>query len=553
MKTITLLKARLKGNLFSTSYLKDLYRRDRLWVLPAAGLGIAAGAGFFIVMLYQNYKALFTMGAQGGVPETVILMSGIMSGLMIFFVGTPLCLSNIFYSKDNILTSSLPVTPAEIIGSRMISVYLFTLPIHLAVVIPAIAVYLPSESSLPAVISTVVFCLTGTLVPLLAAFGASAAIAGLGNLSGHKTAIELAGMSAAVLLLGAVQLTAARSMMSSGGLSAVAETLMKYAAMLGRIFFASKWTAAGFTAGGTVGLLLSAAFRAAAAITVSRLLAVSGFKIPAQTSGASAKAVRRKRSSGQVEASAAVVFRQSSVTAALIKREWSVVKSNSAFIFEIAGEVLILPILLTVFYFSMPGDIKDFIFEAAGNSEVIPLIVMAMMIIMNSINSISSTSLSREGTSFAVSKAIPVKGSTQVKAKMYFHLILLTASWFLNLVILVIMLKIPPVHLVYLIPAGPAVVLLGFCASIHIDLMRPVLKWSHPQQAMKQNMNVLIGMGFGLLIWAGLVIPGAGLYLAGLRPVLCGISVPLIAGALDVILIPRILKYSESRYIEITV
>ena len=66
--------------------------------------------------------------------------------------------------------------------------------------------------------------------------------------------------------------------------------------------------------------------------------------------------------------------------------------------------------------------------------------------------------------------------------------------------------------------------LLGFCASIHIDLMRPVLKWSHPQQAMKQNMNVLIGMGFGLLIWAGLVIPGAGLYLAGLRPVLCGIS-----------------------------
>jgi ABC-2 type transport system permease protein len=37
-----------------------------------------------------------------------------------------------------------------------------------------------------------------------------------------------------------------------------------------------------------------------------------------------------------------------------------------------------------------------------------------------------------------------------------------------------------------------------------IDILRPLLTWSNPQQAMKQNLNVLIGMGVGTLYAGGI-------------------------------------------------
>jgi ABC-2 type transport system permease protein len=86
---------------------------------------------------------------------------------------------------------------------------------------------------------------------------------------------------------------------------------------------------------------------------------------------------------------------------------------------------------------------------------------------------------------------------------------------------------------------------------IHIDLSRPVLNWTHPQQAMKQNMNVLIGMGFGLIVFAALAIPAAALYSAGLNTFIMGLIITAEAVAADILLLPRVLNYAEKRYIEI--
>ena len=37
-----------------------------------------------------------------------------------------------------------------------------------------------------------------------------------------------------------------------------------------------------------------------------------------------------------------------------------------------------------------------------------------------------------------------------------------------------------------------------------IDISRPMLTWDNPQRAMKQNLNVLIAMGVGVLVLVGL-------------------------------------------------
>ena len=56
------------------------------------------------------------------------------------------------------------------------------------------------------------------------------------------------------------------------------------------------------------------------------------------------------------------------------------------------------------------------------------------------------------------------------------------------------------------------IIFLGLLGSIPmtqigmiIDILRPMLDWNNPQKAMKQNLNVLIGMGVGTLYVGGLV------------------------------------------------
>ena len=39
-----------------------------------------------------------------------------------------------------------------------------------------------------------------------------------------------------------------------------------------------------------------------------------------------------------------------------------------------------------------------------------------------------------------------------------------------------------------------------------IDILRPMLNWSSPQVAIKQNLNVLIGMGVALLYGGGIFL-----------------------------------------------
>ena len=546
MKTIILLKARLRSNLISKEYLRDLRSRKQLWVLAVAGISILIAAASFGLMLIQNYKAILSIGVGTGEPELLILISGILSSILVFFFATPLCLSNIFYSKDNLLAAALPVSSAEIIFSRVLSVYLFILPLHLLITLPAAVIFLPAAGTAMSVLSMIIYSFIGPAVPLAAAIGASALLSAAGNLTGRRTAVETAGMIIAIIIAIMFQIYFSRSIMASGDITAISEVLTGYTVLLKKIFFASAWTASGFTAGGWPGLMLSLAFSAA----VITLTVVLMKKIRLNFSSLNHGRPGRRRRNHE---SSTVQTTSGSQISALVKREWTVVKSNSAFLIEIAGETVILPIMLIMFYFTMPDEIFSVIRELSASFSALPLAAFGVMVLISSINSVSSTSISREGETFALSKSLPVTGRTQIKAKLIFHLMLFLTSWYINLIILSLILKIPAVHLLYLIPAGPAVVVLEFASMMHIDLSRPVLKWTHPQQAMKQNMNVLIGMGFGLIVFASLALPAAGLYFTGLNPVIIGLIITVEAAAADFLLIPKILDYSERRYIEISV
>ncbi|MBI9106320.1 MAG: hypothetical protein JEZ04_06195 [Spirochaetales bacterium] len=550
MNTLILTKARISSSgLFSKSYISDLKKRDQLWILPLAFAGILAGLIFFLFMLIQNYRAILIMGINTRQPEILMFISGIFSSVLLLFIGTPISLSNIFYSKDNRLIVPLPVSTAEIAASRIITVYLFVLPIHLLINIPAVVLYFSAvEGSISAVGAAISLCLLGPLLPLSLALLSSAALAKAADLSGHRTAFEIAGMGMAIVLLGALQLSFGRSIMGGGDFSRIAKILNDYLIPVRKVLFISDWTASGFVTGGWL-YALAGAVSSIAAAAAALLLLKKAVRLNLTDRPENKK--RRKSPATKERQIAKHLYRSSAPVKALLRREWSIISSNSTFLFEVSGEVIVLPIMLLVFYFAIPGDFFSTFSEITASLTVLPLLAFGALILFSSINSVSSTSLSREGSMFRLSKALPVSGSMQIKSKLIFHLILFLSSWYLNLIILMVILKLPPIHLLYLIPGGPAVIILIFITNIHIDLSRPVLNWTHPQQAMKQNMNVLIGMGLSILSAGALAAAAAVLYLSGLGILFIGIIVTIIAAAADFMLIGKLFNYADRRYGEI--
>jgi ABC-2 type transport system permease protein len=235
---------------------------------------------------------------------------------------------------------------------------------------------------------------------------------------------------------------------------------------------------------------------------------------------------------------------------ALLEREWRILSSNSTFIFEGIGEILIFPILLTVFgimYKTMPGDLM-------GNlREQVPFLELAVfggLILFTCITTVSSTSLSREGTGFTLSLSLPITGRENLKAKMLFHIIFFYPSFLLNTLLVYILLGLNPAELIYYIPGGIVLIGTTFLGDIFFDLKRPLLTWNHPQQAMKQNMNALAGMGMSILIIG--IFAGIGILLlsAGLSTVLTGLVITGAGLSAFLLLYPYLGSYADRRYLQ---
>jgi ABC-2 type transport system permease protein len=317
---------------------------------------------------------------------------------------------------------------------------------------------------------------------------------------------------------------------------------------LQKIFFISNWAASGFRSGGILFTLAGAGLPVAAGAGAIVLMKKWRLNLTDRVE----KTSRKKQRSTPDAVATVPLSEPGSPGKALLKREWSIICSNSSFLMEVIGEVAVLPILLLVFFFTIPEDYFSMFREMLGTITFTPLIALAALIFFSSINSVSSTSLSREGATFSLSKALPASGRQQVKAKMFLHLLLFLPAWYLNMIIMMTILGLSPINLIYLIPAGPAAIILGFISNIHIDLSRPVLTWNHPQQAMKQNMNVPIGMGFSILTAGGLSVIGLLVYFAGAGIIPAGIIAAAAAAAADFILLPKLMNYADRRYGEIS-
>jgi hypothetical protein len=276
MGTLRLIRAKLQATtIFSGGAIRDLARRDQLWILPLAAVGVLVGAGSMVFTLVGNYRMFYQLGLGVGTPEIVFSFATLASWALVFLLGIPVVVSVFFYSKDTAMLLPLPIRPLSIVLANSFLVYLSALALETLVVVPALAVYGAATPVGPwFFLAATIVLLTGPLVPVAACLIFAFALTTVVNLSRYRTLLEVAGFLLVLVGVVGLQVYLQRSMMQqiSGGIS-LPEALAGRLLALPRAFPPLEWVARAFVLPGGPGALALFVFVSAGAALLAGGLA----------------------------------------------------------------------------------------------------------------------------------------------------------------------------------------------------------------------------------------------------------------------------------------
>ncbi len=504
MQTTSLLRAKIEGTTILGGGLGGLRERDQRWVVPVAAVGIAGALIAFLTLLYQNYAAMATLGEAAGAADLVFYVAVVAGWALIFVLGFPIAISVLYFSRDTRLLASLPIPAWRIVGANAAMLYLYALPVAVLLVAPALVAGTDAMTTLG--IGPVRYWAVGVIVtllvpvvPIVLAALAVTLITRVVNLSRFRTGLEALGMLLLVVAIVGLQLILSRSMGEDG--AQLSPSMEGFVLRLRGAVPPAGWYASGFHAGGGAGFV-GAAFATLALATGAIAVIGAGYLRGLAEQNAT-RTPRRRTTPGTMP-------RQHGRLAALVMREVKLLTSNSTFLFESVGEVFVFPIILVVIRIATPQELFAELLPYLDRSAYVMPIVTSALVLFAGLNSVSSAALSREGKTFDLSLSLPLAGSTQVAAKIVAYLVLFGTAFVLNAVLATWILARPWWYAPVIVLCGlPFVWLIG-TTTIYADLRRPHLNWSHPQQAVKQNMNVVIGMGIAIVALAAAAAPGAG-------------------------------------------
>ena len=189
---------------------------------------------------------------------------------------------------------------------------------------------------------------------------------------------------------------------------------------------------------------------------------------------------------------------------AIARKELKMLFKTPIYMINSVGGVIIGPLVLVMTAVTgdeSMGPLREFLY---GNMKIVSLGAIGMIGALAMLNSVGSTTFSREGKNFWIQRTLPIKAEDQIFGRILASLtiqligiiVLMGSLYFVIKLDFITMITISVIGLLASIPMTQI--------GMIIDILRPMLTWTNPQQAMKQNLNVLIGMGVGV-IYAGVL------------------------------------------------
>ncbi len=555
----TLVRVGLKSN-FGLSVLRHRILREKKdrWLIPFVGLAAVSLVPTlfgYLKLIQFLYELLRPLG-----QESVLPMYGILFGqLLILLFGVYYIISAFYFSRDLEILIPLPLKPRQVMASKFAVILVNEYLTVLLVVLPMLVYYgILAKAGLPYWINAAVVYALLPVIPLALVSLLVIGMMRLVNLSRKKDVLIIVGSLVLIVFGIGLQFLVNRSAGSRINQQALLDFLTAPDSLLkraGAIFppciWATKAVVGGFSRSGLLHLLLlagtSVAFLYGILVVAERLFyrgLIGLSEISGQKKAMSPREMARRVSSGRRP------------IRAIFRREWRIMIRTPIFLLNGVLTVAIIPVifLLMTKMGSGRGDAAALLKAMTSGSPITGILAAAgFMIICGSLNGTSSSAFSREGRQFWMSKILPVSPRDQVIAKFLHSYLIALLGIGTSLIVSVVAFSL---KIGQLVPAV-GIALTGTFAltalGMIIDLARPLLDWTNPQKAIKQNLNVL----FATLADIGIL---AALAMVVIRLVKSGMSARAVVGLLFATLallsaggFAVLLKFADRRYPEIEV
>lgn len=538
----TQLKMRLRSFMqklsFGSKGKKNYKSLLMLFVLLIAGFEIIGGYSYLI------YK----INELSPTPEVIISLSFVLAQLITLIFGLFFILGMMFFAKDSEFLASLPIEPWKVFSSKLMLVYTSEILVTLVFAAPPIIIYGTSTGSgIIFYIKALLIVLFLPFIPLAMASFLSLSLMGVVSKTRHRDKIALVAGVVLIIAIVVGQNLLTRYMTSSGFLESAEKLIQRsdgIVRIIGRAFPPSIWASVGVTSK-TNALFNSAIFIIVSIAAFAVVILVSS-KIYYAGALSHLEASKSKKSRKNTKLN----FTVSSPSKAIFVREWKLLLRSTIYALNSLITIILGPVMIALFSFSSDSQmpsltdyILPFIEDGRGLYVVFGLTLAGVL--FAGINPAAATTISREGKNFWLSKTIPINAEVQVKAKFFAVLSISALTALTTITTVAILFKIPFLIAIQALVLATIITTALTCSNIIIDLLRPKLKWDTEQEAIKQNMNVILAMGAQILLL--LVLGGVSALLFKLKASLIvnGAVVFVLSSIITLVLYQAVIKISQ--------
>ncbi len=526
----------------SGGILSDNKKGKPRWWLPIVLLVAFAGFAFSVGMMALG---LYDEMDMAGMADALVPLALGATSVAIFLFGIFYVVSVMYHADDVPLLLTLPLRPYQTLGAKFITLVVYEYIFEAFLLLPILVVYgIRSGAGVVYVLYAVILFAILPVIALSMAAALVMVVMRFTSFGKNKQAFKFVGGIIALLVAIGLNMALQRAATSFSGaqLAALVSGEMSLVSVLERIFpglpFASQALIRSAETAGLWNLLLFVLCSAAAAGVFLVLGQLLYFKGLAGVTEAAAK--RRGLSDEELGKSTA---RTPAVRSYIAKELRLLMRSPIAFLNCVVMN-LIWPVLVLVMIFSGGQSLTAVSAVVAGmdNGTVLAIIVGASAFVASA-NGVTSTAISREGRGIYFMKYIPMPMKKQLMAKIYTGM-LLSAVGVVLLAVAAAVLGVNVLTAVIALVLSLPAVAAGSFAGMLIDAANPKLSWMNEQQAIKQNLNVVLHMLAGLVLAALLCVP---VLLLRLPPVLAGVFIIVVLAVMCLVLWRRVVSGASAR------
>lgn len=499
MKTfMSLLKTNLNVY-FGVSALKYRFTKEkkRLWEPIAVLISIIIGGGMMVALYSLLLLGVFSVGQSMGQPEIVLTLAFVASQLFILIFGIFIIMSVFYFSNDMNILVPLPLKPGQVLASKFITILVSEYLIVLPMLLPALIIYgAGTLSGITYWIKGIILVLIAPIMPLVIAALFVVILMRFTNIRKGKDLMVVIG--SLIGLFAGLGINFFMQNIPTGQEEEFFKNLIQsqsgFIQSIGNKFPPSIWATYGLSRTGFEGLWNFFLFIGFSLLLLLVLIWLGNhFFYKGYLSG---QEVRRKSKALSHKAMKKRTSKASRPITALFWREWKLFFRTPIYVMNGLAGMIMVPFFMFMPLITKGEDLKE-LMEIGRNPEYAPiaaLVGLGVILFASSLNIIACTAISREGSTFWMSRMIPVAPRHQVLAKLFHSMALSLLGLIIVVLSLYFVLQVSLVRLTAIIILGILGNLLINIANLMVDVLRPKLDWNDPQEAVKQNFNAFFGI-----------------------------------------------------------